>query len=881
MNSGATQDVAVERFLQDIERRGSQLHCAVIGKDRPGTHTDMNLLYRKSRLDWRNGDPDSNKKSSGSKEPQCTVGKVRDLATLRRHFRMGFMTMPVSQDLSPCPSAMAPRSQSCHSVGSEGAGLENGEHPPTPAAPPTAGRRPPAKPKRHPNTRLSSAADPRGIPPDTPPPLPPSKPPAKHSHLNRKNVMRKSESGDVSNRKVPPAKPKRSPNTQLTFEPPPARVPPPATPLPPPSQETQVQEMGSEEPVYIEMVGNALSPCTATISSTPDSDSEQSEAIYEEMKYPLPEEAESLRQDGPPPPRSEKPCHASSSRSSASSLSHPASSSSSSKPKTPISISHSSPLPASSPSTPIPQTQRAPTPYLLPGSKPQVETSNKIPAPFPNLLQHRPPLLAFPQPAAASSGVGIAAKLGTTGTQSSSSLASTGSTSSSKLPVLQTTAKDTHQDKQQAESTDSRLGHSYSGHSHPVPGLRARSHSTPLPPSSHYGFHQHHHSNHHPSHYHQYRKADRELTTSHSMKLNSKTQSTSHLPKSEKREATHHKSTPNPTHATPSSRSLLFRSHTPHSLPAYTPPPSDSPLLWTYPSTGLRRPPAYDSLRGGQLSSDPATPQQAKTGGVAKQSDTGSLLRDGSVGGTTADEGPYWTMQRKMSFTQSSRDAEKDEGSRIRSDNMDTLLRGNEDEQTQPTSGEGAPSSGLRAPSRTGLPLPCQTFPSCHRNGELGRLGRSASTSGVRQSSTNMQRQFSLPRDTPKDTPRDTPREMSHAHSPPTRALTTAHQQQQLQQQVHLHLQYQHLAQLAQCQPPASGGAISQAQSQRDRKLLEVIERKRCLCKEIKAHRRPERSLCKQDSMPILPSWRRTPEPSKTGTSSCQRQQAVVWDTAI
>uniref|UniRef100_A0A3B3TB31 Neuronal tyrosine-phosphorylated phosphoinositide-3-kinase adapter 1-like n=1 Tax=Paramormyrops kingsleyae TaxID=1676925 RepID=A0A3B3TB31_9TELE len=687
---------------------------------------------------------------SGSKEPQCTVGKVRDLATLRRHFRMGFMTMPVSQDLSPCPSAMAPRSQSCHSVGSEGAGLENGEHPPTPAAPPTAGRRPPAKPKRHPNTRLSSAADPRGIPPDTPPPLPPSKPP--------------SESGDVSNRKVPPAKPKRSPNTQLTFEPPPARVPPPATPLPPPSQETQVQEMGSEEPVYIEMVGNALSPCTATISSTPDSDSEQSEAIYEEMKYPLPEEAESLRQDGPPP-------------------------------------KHPSPSPTPPPSL-------APTPYLLPGSKPQVETSNKIPAPFPNLLQHRPPLLAFPQP-------------------SSSSLASTGSTSSSKLPVLQTTAKDTHQDKQQAESTDSRLGHSYSGHSHPVPGLRARSHSTPLPPSSHYGFHQHHHSNHHPSHYHQYRKADRELTTSHSMKLNSKTQSTSHLPKSEKREATHHKSTPNPTHATPSSRSLLFRSHTPHSLPAYTPPPSDSPLLWTYPSTGLRRPPAYDSLRGGQLSSDPATPQQAKTGGVAKQSDTGSLLRDGSVGGTTADEGPYWTMQRKMSFTQSSRDAEKDEGSRIRSDNMDTLLRGNEDEQTQPTSGEGAPSSGLRAPSRTGLPLPCQTFPSCHRNGELGRLGRSASTSGVRQSSTNMQRQFSLPRDTPKDTPRDTPREM------------------------------------------------------RDRKLLEVIERKRCLCKEIKAHRRPERSLCKQDSMPILPSWRRTPEPSKTGTSSCQRQQAVVWDTAI
>lgn len=33
--------------------------------------------------------------------------------------------------------------------------------------------------------------------------------------------------------------------------------------------------------------------------------------------------------------------------------------------------------------------------------------------------------------------------------------------------------------------------------------------------------------------------------------------------------------------------------------------------------------------------------------------------------------------------------------------------------------------------------------------------------------------------------------------------------------------------------------------------------------------------------MPILPSWRRTPEPRKTGTPPCQRPQAVVWDTAI
>ena len=112
--------------------------------------------------------------------------------------------------------------------------------------------------------------------------------------------------------------------------------------------------------------------------------------------------------------------------------------------------------------------------------------------------------------------------------------------------------------------------------------------------------------------------------------------------------------------------------------------------------------------------------------------------------------------------------------------------------------------------------------------------------------------------------------------------LQLKQQLQQLQQQHHLQLQFQQLAQLAQGQTPVSGGTTPSAtQTQRDGKLLEVIERKRCLCKEIKAHRRPDKSLCKQDSMPILPSWRRTPEPRKTGTPPCQRPQAVVWDTAI
>lgn len=77
------------------------------------------------------------------------------------------MTMPASQEHTPhpCRSAMAPRSLSCHSVGSMdsvgggpgggGGGLtEDGST-----------RRPPAKPRRHPSTKLSMAGSGAETPP--------------------------------------------------------------------------------------------------------------------------------------------------------------------------------------------------------------------------------------------------------------------------------------------------------------------------------------------------------------------------------------------------------------------------------------------------------------------------------------------------------------------------------------------------------------------------------------------------------------------------------------------------------------------------------------------------------------------------------------------
>ncbi|TSL34515.1 Neuronal tyrosine-phosphorylated phosphoinositide-3-kinase adapter 1 [Bagarius yarrelli] len=927
MNSGSAQNVAVEHFLRDIERRGQRLHCAVIGCEEAPLRGDMNLLYRKSRLDWRHRDQESKKRKEKGRGVQerrvreetdsdvfkahfsckdassATVGKVRDLASFRRHFRMGFMTMPASQDLSPhsCAAAMAPRSQSCHAVGTgEGEGLENGDDPDSDTQMPSnPGRCPPAKPKRHPSTRLSSTSQQehpaRGghASPDALPPPPPQNPP---KHPEKKNAMKKSDSGDLLGRKVPPQKPKRSPSTQLSFDAPPPRLPPPATPLPFQSAEST----GDDEPVYIEMVGQVFTRETGVptpSATTPDSDSDPGEeAIYEEMKYPVADDAHQRRL----PPKHDRAKSSKSytsssvsSSSTSSSLPRPSSSSPScplpsSKTKSAVSISHSSPLPSSScsaSSTPIPQPlsasphpPRAPTPFLLPGTKSESEIgSSKIPAPFPNLLQHKPPLLAFPPPKSGSS------KMSSSSSPSPASLPPTIGTSVSK----EATGGDKEKEKKEG----------------PAPGLRARSHSTPLPPSSKssspYSHHHHHHHPHHrPSHYHHYRKPEKESNKASQGTSQSSTQtqtqskegkSVSFLLKSDKaerererererdrdrdRERDRDKERDTPvtqvdmaasTVATtttslssasssmssgtsstssasqrPPSRSVQ-RSHTPHThLPAYKPPPADSPLLWTYPSTGFRRPPAYDSLRAGTPMPSLHPEGSTKSGTTqVPHAKAGFLPWDASRSGLGfTDDQAYWPMHRKLSFSHGSRENDKEDG-RVWNGSTDALLKRDR---------EDAGGSG-RTGGVSGIPLHALAQAPCSPS-----LARAHS-----QTLTQAQAQFHL---------------------------------QQLQQH-HLQLQFQHLAQLAaqaQAMPgtgsvtasTASGTGTTGTSSQRDGKLLEVIERKRCLCKEIKAHRRPDKSLCKQDSMPILPSWRKTPEPRKTGTPPCQRPQAVVWDTAI
>ncbi|XP_027704290.1 neuronal tyrosine-phosphorylated phosphoinositide-3-kinase adapter 1-like isoform X1 [Vombatus ursinus] len=840
----------------------------------------MNLLYRKTKLEWRQHKEEEAKRSA-SKEvgPTGPSGpgpgvRARDVSSLRRSLRMGFMTMPASQEHAPhpCRSAMAPRSLSCHSVGSmESSGGTTGGGGSSGVGGDVGARRPPVKPRRHPSTKLSMAASGAEAPPS-----------------KKAGSQKPAPEGRESSRKIPPQKPKRSPNTQLSVSfdescsmAPTSRVG--ALPLQRYSRGGRgagEHDLSSqdEEPVYIEMVGDVFQggggsggrssggPAGASVGgggtgppAGPDSDSEESEAIYEEMKYPLPEEVAEGRANGVPPPAAVSPLH------------HPHS-------------HHSHRRPASALQS---RQNGAPT-----------KTSPcEIPPPFPNLLQHRPPLLAFPQakPATRTPGDGV------------SRLPVLCHTKEPAIPVpaLQVPGRDQETPPPPPPAANLLLL---------GPSGRARSHSTPLPPQ---GSGQ------------PRGEKEREIPNSHSMictkaagapasslapamllpgppkdkavsytMVYSAVKVTTHSvlptgpslgggePKTEKEISVLHgmlcaSSRPVPPgKAAPASGPGVLHHRSCLASPHNLPDPTTSPLcpLWTYPATaGFKRPPAYESLKAGGLLSKgcgvgASAPMvkiqlqdQGTSGGAFASISCAHVIassgtpeeeeqeEEEEVGTTTFGAG--WALQRKVLYRgRKAKDLETEAVEGVRAWNGSREVPGKAEKEEKGLLPSGIPvrshgAEGLLARahhsgdqaggggSRTGLTMPCQTFPACHRNGDFTggyRLGRSASTSGVRHAAAHTPRPCSQPREI-----------LSQTH--PALLLPL---------------------------PP-------QPAPERDGKLLEVIERKRCVCKEIKARHRPDRGLCKQESMPILPSWRRGPEPRKTGTPPCRRQQTVLWDTAI
>ncbi|XP_069501057.1 neuronal tyrosine-phosphorylated phosphoinositide-3-kinase adapter 1 [Ambystoma mexicanum] len=837
MTSGL-QDGAVSPFLHSVENRGNRAYGALSRTGLGGSESqvsqqpraEMNLLYRKTKIEWKQKEEEP-KKSAGK---DVTVGKVRDIASFRKHFRMGFMTMPASQEHAPhpCASQMAPRSLSCHSVGS----VENSSDPP-------GTRKPPAKPKRHPSTKLTMSGE--------------ARPGAmsEHSGLKKAASLKSAPENREFGRKIPPQKPKRSPNTHLSVSfdegypgRPMARVAPVGIrhrfSRTDSHLNTKTSDGEDDEPVYIEMVGDIFKG-----QSTPDEDSDESEAIYEEMKYPLVEDSGDSKANGVAGHHHHHYNH-----------------------------HHQMRYHAKREATKIPT-----------GSHSKA-SSCEIPPPFPNLLQHRPPLLAFPLAKSQKPNKPSAAPVPQQG---------------SKLPILQAGLPQTREPVS-SPATPQVPGHQRGGEGSGGgekdmqayqqqlgPAGRARSHSTPLPPQA---------SGH--------QKSEKELPNSHSMicppvrvaaaaaaatahsmlpvpqtSAQPKDKALSYtmvysavkvthsvLPtpqvsieqKTEKEISVLHGMLCSTSRASTPGRptSALTRSSTPHSLQEQ----SSSPLgiLWGHPSSGLKRPPSYDSGKPAGIPKNcPAGPQatvktQVQERGTFPSASSPQVVTNTESRATASpdDEESFnscWALQRKASCSRKSRESEKaSDGTRAWNGTPDSTAKMERDEKANHSASQsGIPvrtqhsldSIGAKLAGRSGVPIPCQTFPACHRSGDLAggyRLGRSASTSGVRHAALHAQRHSLQGRETPAQLIEE-----------------SLMQEQELQAQGH------------------QGG------KERDGKLLEVIERKRYLCREIKARQRPERSLCKQESMPILPSWRKNVENRKTGTPPCRRQQAVVWDTAI
>uniref|UniRef100_A0A673SKY1 Neuronal tyrosine-phosphorylated phosphoinositide-3-kinase adaptor 2 n=1 Tax=Suricata suricatta TaxID=37032 RepID=A0A673SKY1_SURSU len=262
------------------------------------------------------------------------VGRGHEGSYAGKHFRMGFMTMPAPQDRlpHPCSSGFSVRSQSLHSVGGSEEDSSCGSR-----------RQPPPKPKRDPSTKLSTSSETVN-----------STAPGKSGKApERPEVSAKPRPhSDEYSKKIPPPKPKRNPNTQLSTSFDETYIKkhgPRRTSLPRDPSLSQVSSPAGdpeeEEPVYIEMVGNILRDFRKE-------DDDQSEAVYEEMKYPI---FDDLGQDSK--------CD----------LDHHSCSSQCATPTVPDSDFAKSSVPC--------------TPKGL---------LCDIPPPFPNLLSHRPPLLVFP-----------------------------------------------------------------------------------------------------------------------------------------------------------------------------------------------------------------------------------------------------------------------------------------------------------------------------------------------------------------------------------------------------------------------------------------------------------------------------------------------------
>ncbi|KAK7945674.1 hypothetical protein WMY93_001402 [Mugilogobius chulae] len=289
--------------------------------------------------------------AAGSAEGDRLSKNWEDIASEGKHFRMGSITMPEPHERVPIPQPHAlaggqgfsVRSQSLHSVGGGNTGSGGGEEE---VGSPTSRKQPPPKPRRDPATKLSMSSE-----------------AVDHNPTSTCRGDRCDAPQGCSEdcKRVPPPKPKRNPNTQLSVSFDESYIkshnssgvctpkalyhvtsPCEHSTSSPQSDDSPTDDC-EDEPVYIEMGGIDIGP-RETLKSE---DEEPGESVYEEMKYPILDDHE-YRTD-------------------------------------PIGCRSACPTPAPYDPEPL---SRCSTPRNIPLCD--------IPAPFPNLLTHRPPLLVFP-----------------------------------------------------------------------------------------------------------------------------------------------------------------------------------------------------------------------------------------------------------------------------------------------------------------------------------------------------------------------------------------------------------------------------------------------------------------------------------------------------
>uniref|UniRef100_A0A667Z3T0 Neuronal tyrosine-phosphorylated phosphoinositide-3-kinase adaptor 2 n=1 Tax=Myripristis murdjan TaxID=586833 RepID=A0A667Z3T0_9TELE len=673
------------RFFQYVEDSGLRTYDGLVIQNASDIARESDRIRNQTNWTYLQEKHQKKRRQEEAIKREGKGERARGGAYSGKHFRMGFMTMPAPQDRLPPPNqGFTVRSQSLHSVGGSDDDANQNR------------KQPPPKPKRDPNTKLSTSSEMVNG----------------SSGVTRTVEVLCLSAGKChpytdEHKKMPPPKPKRNPNTQLSTS----------------LDESYIRNHGNksslrrdksssqsqspvsrdtddEEPVYIEMVGNIL----RDLKRQETLEDEQAESVYEEMKYPVLDD-----------------------------------------------FVHDSKWDNSGQAMVIdPESSHSCTPR---GSV------CDIPPPFPNLLTHRPPLLVFPPAPAQCSP-----------NSDESPLTPLDVT---KLPMLEN------------------VSYSKSGAT-----------PTETPPSSAQ------------QRKDRERERERELPSTHTITSSGRSSAP-----------------PLPSHLYKSSSSAHGGHGYPRSQSACPSPVSMGRCLTPL---SLKRPPPYDAvMAGGSMprsssSSSSSSSQRVQEGVKLSNSSSahGSMQNVSTRSRTPTSPleelnslfSSGRQMLKKGSGGRKGREGEGETSLTVNSSESRSLPRHDSKEREKEWDGQSSPAS-----SRMGRSSVRESKAVC-------KLGRSASTSGV-------------------PSPGGTPQRQPHDPHP---ALS--------QSKVICSI----------FMPWLCGDAT----------MMETMEKKRVLCREIKARQRPEKNLCKQDSMPILPSWRRK-QPPPYPPPYPPPATAVFWDTAI